>query len=193
MSWLQLFLLPSLFPPDMPQLPAGFTANNGFPSRCLDSHGSGCLPRPPGPLASEAGLTLEVLHSGNPPCSLPGQGLRDVWRGRRQEGQQLAAPTLWKQDLSRFFPRLPFSPCSFPNHVCRALTSVSGYEKRQCSACPVLLGTVLSCVPASVCGKNSCLHMPQRCFHFFLLLVVDKGTIFVLCLSSWRLGPRGLA
>lgn len=76
----------------------------------------------PAPVASVGGLTLEVIHSGNPPvCSLPGPGPREV---TVQEGHMAGKgavgstrSTFWKQHLSLASPSPPAFLGSWPRRL----------------------------------------------------------------------------
>lgn len=115
--------------PDTPQLPASFTARNGFhslPAVWIPTGPAACPGSCPCGLCSR--LVLGAIHSGKPPvCSFPGHRPREATL-EAGKGGQLAAPTppSGNGDLPLAPSQAPFpSPCSHPDQVFRVLASLS--------------------------------------------------------------------
>ena len=175
--------------PDTPQLPASFTARNGFhslpavwiptgPAACPGSCPRGLCNRP----------DLGAIHSGKPPvCSFPGHRPREATVEAGKGGQLAApAPPSGNGDLPLAPSQAPFpSPCSHPDQVFRVLASLSlGIGMNSpLQAQPDLKGSGPLCPPApyivfiphippkvrAVFPSFLSLHRTQQPFLFFIL------------------------
>lgn len=188
----------SLYPAflvDAPQLPALFTARNGFPSlpHCLDTQV--WLPvQDPVPAASVAGLTLGGIHSGKSPvCSLPGHGPREAIAQESDKAGKGASwqhpPILLETEICLCpLPRPPvLSPCSHPDQVFRVLASLSlgiRMDSQFSISTARPAKDLVLCVPPYLtclhCAHSSYPYLNSDCPPFFPIPGVDTRTIFGL-------------
>lgn len=184
---LQPFTLPSPFPRHTPAASTIYRKEwlpfpmSGVPWVRLPAQG-------PGRLACGAGLTLEVIHSGNPPvCTFGWEPREEVVEERDKAGMGAVGnphPSFWKCDLSLAPSQAPFlSPCSHPTKAQGRGLTISGHGNGWSFASSVRPGGALFLCASTPYRSVLCLLLisPQNSrlssFVFSLLFFPDGLTL----------------